>query len=158
MLQKIFLRTAYNYDMDAVSQETGLKCQDPSLAQQHMKDEADINVIVERFGLTGRMPAVKLEPMFGDFSNVGDYQSALAAISLAESQFAALPAEIRATFDNNPAGFVDFALNPANREVLARSGLLAESEADQRARRVSEVAEGMRLALAAQSQNAPEGA
>ena len=25
-----FLRTPYNYDVDAVSDETGLKCEDPS--------------------------------------------------------------------------------------------------------------------------------
>ena len=57
-----FVRNPYNYDMAAVSQETGLKCQDPSLAQQHMKDECDINVIVERFGVTGQLPGAPLEP------------------------------------------------------------------------------------------------
>ena len=50
MSKKIpFVRNPYNYDMDQVSQETGLKCEDPSLTQQHCRDECDINVIVERF-------------------------------------------------------------------------------------------------------------
>ena len=49
----VFVRNPYNYDMDKVSNETGLECKDPSLAQQHMKDECDINTIVEQFRVTG---------------------------------------------------------------------------------------------------------
>ena len=48
-----FLRSLYNYDRDAASSESGLACDDPTLAQQQFRDEADINTILERFGRTG---------------------------------------------------------------------------------------------------------
>ena len=35
-----FLRTPFNYDRDLASEESGLKCEDPSLTQQQFKDEA----------------------------------------------------------------------------------------------------------------------
>jgi hypothetical protein len=34
MMKPPFLRTPYNYDRDVVSDESGLACADPSLAQQ----------------------------------------------------------------------------------------------------------------------------
>ena len=48
-----FLRTPYNYDVDKVSDETGLSCPEVTLAQQNFKDETDINYIVRQFGITG---------------------------------------------------------------------------------------------------------
>ena len=53
-----FVRSPYNYDMSAVSDETGLCCEDESLAIQSAKEDADINTIVRRFGLTGELPSV----------------------------------------------------------------------------------------------------
>ena len=35
-----------------------LECRDPSLAQQSFKDDADINVMLEKFRVTGVMPTV----------------------------------------------------------------------------------------------------
>ena len=52
----IFLRTPYNYDLDAASNESGLACEEPSLAQQHYKDECDINTILQKFNITGLLP------------------------------------------------------------------------------------------------------
>lgn len=51
-----FLRTPYNYDMNAAGDESGLRCEDATRAQQQFKEESDINTIVARFGLTGEMP------------------------------------------------------------------------------------------------------
>ena len=51
-----FMRTPYNYSMDAVSEETGLECKDPSKTVQADKDDADINTIVKRFGLGMALP------------------------------------------------------------------------------------------------------
>ena len=50
-----FMRTPYNYDTDEVSVDSGLVCPEPTLAQQQFKDEADINLILERFGRTGEL-------------------------------------------------------------------------------------------------------
>jgi phage internal scaffolding protein len=119
-----FVRNPYNYDMALVSQETGLKCEDPSLAQQHMKDECDINVIVERFGVTGQLPVAPIEPSYGDFSGVSDYHSALNAIRASEEAFMALPAKIRAKFDHDPNALLEFLNNETNRDEAIELGLI----------------------------------
>ena len=119
-----FVRNPYNYDMAFVSQETGLACQDPSLAQQHMKDECDINVLVERFGVTGQLPTTPLEPSYGDFSGVSDYHTALNAIKAADDAFMALPAKIRAKFDHDPNALLNFLQNEENRDEAIQIGLI----------------------------------
>jgi len=119
-----FVRNPYNYDMALVSQETGLACQDPSLAQQHMKDECDINVIVERFGVTGQLPVKAIEPSYGDFSGVSDYHTALNKIKAADEAFMALPAKLRAKFDHDPNALLNFLENEANKDEAIQLGLI----------------------------------
>jgi phage internal scaffolding protein len=121
---KIFVRNPYNYDMDKVSDETGLKCEDPSLTQQHMRDECDINVIVERFGVTGRIPVTPFEPSYGDFSGVGDYHTALNKINATKEQFMTLPAKVRARFDHDPYELVNFLMDESNRSEAIELGLI----------------------------------
>jgi phage internal scaffolding protein len=123
-MTKVFVRNPYNYDMALVSQESGLDCQDPSLAQQHMKDECDINVIVERFGVTGQIPVTPLEPSYGDFSGVSDYHTALNAIRASDEAFMALPAKIRARFDHDPNALLNFLQNEDNRDEAIEIGLI----------------------------------
>lgn len=122
-----FLRTPYNYDVDAVSDETGLKCEDPSLAQQHSAEECDINYIVERFGVTGQLPENNRPmPTYGDFTGISDYRAALDAVAAADSAFMNLPAKVRERFDNDPALFVDFcsSSDPADRSEAIELGLI----------------------------------
>ena len=124
MVKKIFVRNPYNYDMDEVSNETGLKCEDLSLTQQHMKDECDINVIVERFGVTGKVPITPIEPSYGDFSGVGDYHTALNKINDTRERFMTLPAKVRAKFDHDPYQLVNFLMDEANRSEAIELGLI----------------------------------
>ena len=121
-----FLRTPYNYDVDKVSDETGLACQDPSLAQQNFKDESDINFIVRQFGLTGELPGKPLSPQYGDFTGVLDYHSAVNAVLAAQDEFMDLPAQMRARFNNDPAELIDFLGKEENREEAIKLGLVAE--------------------------------
>lgn len=123
-MTKVFVRNPYNYDMALVSQETGLECKDPSLAQQHMKDECDINVLVERFGVTGQLPTTPLEPSYGDFSGVSDYHTALNAIKAADTAFMGLPAQLRAKFDHDPNALLQFLQNEQNRDEAIMLGLI----------------------------------
>jgi phage internal scaffolding protein len=126
-MSKLFLRSLGNYDSDKVSVETGLACEDPSLAQQQFKDECDINTILDRFNVTGQLPVSALQPQFGDFSGVTDYQSALNAVLDAQESFDALPARVRERFANDPAAFVDFCLDEANRGEMKALGLIEGS-------------------------------
>ena len=118
-----FFRTPYNYDMRQVSEETALVCDDPSLAVQSERDECDINTIVMRFGLTGTLPTGVRAPTYGDFTGVSDYREALEAIQAADDSFYAMPAEVRARFQNDPARFVDFCSDPRNIDEARSLGL-----------------------------------
>jgi phage internal scaffolding protein len=120
----VFIRTQYNYDHDAASNESGLECKDSSLAQQHHREECDINTIMERFGQTGQLPQTSLQPSYGDFSGVVDYHTALNAIIAAEEQFDTLPAQMRARFDNDPAKLIDFLENDNNQDEAIALGLV----------------------------------
>jgi len=120
-----FLRTPYNYDGDKVSDETGLSCPEPSLAQQNFKDECDINYIVRQFGLTGELPGQPLSPQYGDFTGVLDYHSAVNAVLAAQDDFMELPAQLRSRFNNDPAELIDFLQLEENREEAIKLGLVA---------------------------------
>lgn len=141
MMKKVFVRAPYNYDGDAVSDETGFKCEEPSLAQQNFKEECDINYIMERFGVTGELPAGVRMPSYGDFSGIFDYHSAMNAVVQAQEAFNALPAELRARFDNDPAAFVDFCSDDANREEAVKLGLVPPQETPQET--IQPVSEGV---------------
>lgn len=124
MKKSIFLRTPYNYDKNAASDESGLACEEPSLAQQHFKDECDINNILRQFNITGLLPQSPLSPRYGDFSGITDYHSALNAVIAAEDQFMALPAEIRARFQNDPEALINFLSDDANKDEAIKLGLV----------------------------------
>lgn len=130
-MEKPFVRSAYNYDMDEASVESGLTCPEPSLAKQEYAEESDINTIVEQFGLTGQLPQGLEAPTFGDFTGVDDYQSALNAIMEAEAAFMEMPANVRSRFENNPQLFVEFCSDEANREEATKLGLVFKNEVDQ---------------------------
>lgn len=119
-----FLRTPYNYDTIAASNESALDCEDPSLAQQHFKDECDINNILRQFNITGLLPESPLSPRYGDFTGIHDYQSALNAVIAAEDGFMTLPAELRASFGNDPEQLIEFLDNPANLDKAIQLGLV----------------------------------
>lgn len=119
-----FLRTPYNYDTDAASNESGLHCEDASLAQQHFKDECDINNILRQFNITGLLPEAPLSPRYGDFTGIGDYHTALNQVIAAEDEFMTLPATMRARFDNDPAKLIEFLSDNKNKDEAISLGLV----------------------------------
>ena len=119
-----FVRSPYNYNLDAASNESGLRCEDASLTQQHQKDQADINFIVEQFNVTGILPTAPVSPKFGDFTGIYDYQSALNAVIEAEDEFMSLPANLRSRFENDPVNLINFLSNEENRQEAIELGLI----------------------------------
>lgn len=118
------LRTPYNYDRNAVSIATGLECTDPTRTQQQFKDDADINVIMRRFAVTGQLPQGVRMPQYGDFIDaVDDYQTAMNAIRAAEESFMMMPATVRDRFSNNPQRFLEFCEDPRNADEAKKLGL-----------------------------------
>ena len=119
-----FLRTPYNYDLDAASNEAGLHCEDVTPTQQHFKDECDINNILRQFNITGLLPEAPLSPRYGDFTGIGDYHSALKQVIAAEDEFMRLPAQIRSRFENDPAKLIDFLEKSENKDEAIKLGLV----------------------------------
>lgn len=123
-VKPVFLRAPFNYDVDAASDESGLRCEDVSLAKQSFKDECDINTIVRNFGLTGELPNDVRAPQYGDFEGVFDYHTAMNQVIAAQDSFMQMPAEVRARFNNDPGAFVDFCSDVNNLEEMEKLGLV----------------------------------
>jgi len=123
-----FLRTPYNYDTVAATNESAIACEDASLAQQHYRDECDINNILRQFNVTGLLPESPLPPKYGDFTGISDYKTALDRIIAADEVFFDLPAELRARFDNEPNNLIEFLDNEQNRAEAEKLGLVAPKQ------------------------------
>lgn len=121
---KIVVRSLFDYDWKKASREAAITCKDPSLAKQSFREEADINEIVRRFGLTGKLPDVVYQPQYGDYEGVFDFQTAMNAVRTAQEGFDALPAHIRARFHNDPQELLEFVANDDNRLEAEKLGIL----------------------------------
>lgn len=81
-----------------LSVETGAE----SKVQQQFATEVDVNTIMRRYGISQSAPLGPATGVYGDFTDISDYDSAVARIEGARDRFAALPAEVRERFDNDP--------------------------------------------------------
>jgi phage internal scaffolding protein len=123
------VKNPITYDRDQNSADSSFIFNGVSRTQQHFKSECDINNILKRFNVTGQLPVGSVQPTYGDFSGVTDYQSALNAVMAAQDSFLALPAKIRSRFQNDPALFVQFASDEANKDEMKALGLLRHEAA-----------------------------
>lgn len=90
-----------------------------SLTNQADAQEADINIIVKKYGITGQMPQVTgLQPLYGEFTDANDYRTMLDKVNAAKDAFQEIPAHIRKEFDNDPAKFIQFAADEKNIDKL----------------------------------------
>lgn len=87
-------------------------------------EECDINVMVRRFGVTGQLPVVDRKPLFGDFSQAVDFQTALNMVRAAELEFSKLPSEVRRAIDNDPAKLERWIADPENEAMAKKLGLI----------------------------------
>lgn len=101
---------------------------EPSMTHQSFASECDINNIINQYEVTGFLNHTNpLPPMQGDFSEYGpgtDFLSAQNYLVEAQASFDALPAKIRARFQNNPAELLNFLEDPENRSDAIKLGLL----------------------------------
>lgn len=99
-------------------------CSDESRTQQHMSDDCNINTIMRRWRKNEQPRHVNpQQPSYGDFSNVGDYMSALNQVEQAETDFMALDSEVRKACQNNPAEFIRLCQDPSQLDFLRDKGL-----------------------------------
>ncbi len=103
---------------------------EPSLTQQHFTEDADLNIMVARMGLTdgSQIPPYFHESVtgdkFGDFSDAPDFRTAMDRLKEAADAFNLLPAKIRKEFNNDPAQLMQFLEDPNNDERAVELGLL----------------------------------
>ena len=102
------VRSAFNFDAQTNSDEHSTINIEPTMTQQHFKDECDINTIMERFGVTGELPTNIRQPMSADFIEAMDFHEAQNALLEATSSFMELPAQVRAKFENDPAALIQY--------------------------------------------------
>lgn len=103
---------------------SAIDCSDSEdMTLQSFAEDADINVLLRRFGVTGELPISRRVPFTGDFSSVQDYQSALNLTLEAERSFLTLPSELRKRLDNDPARYIEWMQDPANAEEIYTLGL-----------------------------------
>lgn len=125
----VFIRSAYNYDRDEASASAALFCPpEEGKTQQQFKEECDINTIVRRFGLTGKVPVGFKMPQVGDFTAVYDFQSAMNMVVQAQDTFLQVPGEIRARFGHDPQAFMSWLGNPENRAEATKLGFFKEPD------------------------------
>lgn len=154
-----FVRSPYNYDTNEASDETGIDTGTEGGAKQSFKEECDINTIVERFGLGYELPENTRIPQYGDFSDITDFHTAMNATAKAKEAFDQLPAEIRSKFNNDPGAYVDFCLNPENREELKKMGLISPEAIKRDEEVAAKAAEEAKIAaIAAETVKAQGGA
>lgn len=92
--------------------------------KQSFTAECDINNIMARYQKTGILDFVNQhEPQYGDATGA-DFAAAMQVVAEGQSMFNDLPSELRAQFDNDPAEFLEFVSNPANKKEMAQMGLL----------------------------------
>lgn len=94
------------YDHDSFSAALADDTGQDSIVQQQFAEEVDINTIVRRFGLTREMPSGVAGGVYGDFSGITDYESALSVIERAQEGFMVLPPDVRERFDNDPGKLI----------------------------------------------------
>lgn len=95
----------------------------PSRTRQDMADECDVNNIMAKYEHTGVLPQVG-NPYYADFTSVPNtLQEAMHQMHDATEAFMTLPAKVRREFDNDPAKFVDFAMQDDNLDQMIDWGL-----------------------------------
>jgi len=118
------VRNAFTLDTRYNSLASGLSCPEGSskTVQSH-KDEADINVIVDRLLKSGSPLPLAPPPTHADFTEARDFRESHQLIVEARESFMRLPAKLRARLDHDPAQFIDFVADPQNLPELRSLGL-----------------------------------
>lgn len=106
---------------------------DKVLVKQSEYAATDVNLIVAQYSKTGILPGDASRILYADVSEMGDYREAVEQVRLADSLFMAQPAEVRRFFDNDPASFLDYCSDPANRDGMIELGLLEKPPAEPQA-------------------------
>lgn len=119
------------YDGTETDPITGEVTRLPSMTRQSEMAACDINNIIKDFQLTGQVQHINRQAqsgMYADLTTMPDFQEALHIVQRAEEAFASLPAKVRSELGNDPAQFLAYIADPANKERLYEWGLATRPE------------------------------
>lgn len=97
-----------------------------SLTKQADLIETDINRMMARYEATGgfgELASPRVPPVYGDFTHVQDFQTALQTVQAAEDDFLGLKASIRDRFKNDPVNLLAFLEDPRNKDEAIQLGI-----------------------------------
>lgn len=100
-----------------------------TITQQAHKAAVDKNNIMAKYRKTGLLDHVNtMQGRYMDATSATDFQDAMTKVAYAQQSFDQLPSEIRKTFDNDAALFLDFVQTPDNAQALVEMGLAKAPE------------------------------
>jgi len=111
----------------------------PSRTKQDHREATDIYKMLERHKRTGQITQTSLQPMYGDFSGIGDYREVRQKMFETQEAFDALPSEIRNRFKNDPAQMIDFIQDPKNQVEAEKMGLCDVKKIDKNTEILEEI-------------------
>lgn len=97
-------------------------------AKQEFQQDCDLNRIMAKYAQTGALPPAAVAPVFGDFSDVGDFLENNNRVKAAHEAFMSLSAQVRERFHNDPAKLIAFVHDEANAAEARELGLLELKE------------------------------
>lgn len=96
-----------------------------SRTQQHLKQESDVNSILEKYKRGIPITHVNnSKPLTGDFSQYQDFKTNKDLVVKTFNQFMALPAHLRKRFGNDPENLIDFVSDDQNYDEAIKLGLV----------------------------------
>lgn len=103
-----------------------------SKTQQHFADACDVNKLMKKYKNINAIPPEHFKNhgrgVYGDFSEIGDYHSAFAAVANAQDAFMKLDASIRARFRNDPQELLNFVNDDRNYDEAVKLGIVPKKE------------------------------
>ena len=100
----------------------------PTMTEQDHHEETDIGEMIARMA-RGIQPAMNTNPpIYGDFTDFGDYRDMIERKREADEAFLTIPHDVRSKFDNNPAKLYEFLANPANVDEAKKLGFFGGSD------------------------------
>lgn len=102
-----------------------LRFDEPSLTKQEFEKQTNINQIMKNYKYTGYVGSINRKTgIYGDFTNIKDFKSAVDMVNEANNDFMSLPSKIRARFGHDPVKLLEFVSDPGNAKEAQELGLI----------------------------------
>jgi len=97
----------------------------PGRTRQDQKDSCDLNLIMRKYTKQGILPRLNPKtPTYGDFTTASSYHEALDKLQRADELFAALPAALRSSCENDPAQLIEYVESGEHDDELIDMGVM----------------------------------